>query len=522
MDLDPRNVLNLLHEYLGDENTGPQECHQLLTNLNDVLIQEQLNLSYLVQEKVFKALGTFAKHFQYLVKDPENLRILFLSQLEIQMIQKEFSYKVVSGLFSGLDQLCENYPFDLNAKEDKVIIGKLYRYVDKMAVPAATIKVANRAALTFLANNISLFVNLMTEKFRQWHETLLKWLTYGPDDQKVGVLVVGAFYQGLGEFLLNDVDRKYRNITLYFVEYFQRILKDKVSNHEKRLCLLGLSSFSAAFYVQLSEEEMKDIHVLIMHTFEETYVFNQEHSSDALEYLPNYTQTVAKFIHLKKITNNELFCLQKGVILMIKTFPQLSYSYHGAVVDALVSTFHCLSSNDENIFNSFVENTIYQGVVWSCSHQHISEAEILEGNSEKVITVKNYLNLWKQLLRISPVRKYDKCGIFLYDRKYILTKVIDKLVRTMLILINKLNVSVVLTETNAPVTDIESAYKVSESNDFAIFLNVVDFYQEVFTEIEPTRLIDCLPPSAFGISDFDNQKNVIRLRSVIQNNFSSW
>ena len=59
---------------------------------------------------------------------------------------------------------------------------------------------------------MSIFVNLMIENIQHWHETLLKWLDYGADDQKVGVFVIKAFYSGVGIFLLNDLCQQHTDV----------------------------------------------------------------------------------------------------------------------------------------------------------------------------------------------------------------------------------------------------------------------------------------------------------------------
>jgi hypothetical protein len=243
-----------------------------------------------------------------------------------------------------------------------------------------------------------MFVHLMMEKFRFWHDSLLKWLDLGADDQKVGVLIVDAFYRGVGEFLKNDTLFKYKDATLYFNEYFKNNLtNDKISTREKRLSLQGLSSLCDAYQFHLSEEDITFLFNMITQNFEKIYILNQEPSVDVLEYLPFYLHTVTKFVHVhKKITNNQLFCLQRGSVIMIKSFPQLPYSSREAVVEALVSTFYFLSANNERTVESFIQNVVYQGVVWTCSHQHVSEVELLEGNSTEITTVKNYLGLWKE------------------------------------------------------------------------------------------------------------------------------
>lgn len=52
----------------------------------------------------------------------------------------------------------------------------------------------------------------MVDKYKFWHETLLKWLEFGSEDQKMGVLVLEAYFLGLGKFLLSDVCCRYKHV----------------------------------------------------------------------------------------------------------------------------------------------------------------------------------------------------------------------------------------------------------------------------------------------------------------------
>lgn len=106
--------------------------------------------------------------------------------------------------------------------------------------------------------------------------------------------------------------------------------------------------------------------------------------------------------------------------------------------------------------------------------------------------MKNFFPLWRGILKLSSNRSYDKHGLFLEDRKYILERIVNQLVKTLMILINKLNLSVKLKEENIVVTEVEKAYQVEQASDHAIFLNVVDLYEEIFDNIEPKMFKKCI------------------------------
>lgn len=126
------------------------------------------------------------------------------------------------------------------------------------------------------------------------------------------------------------------------------------------------------------------------------------------------------------------------------------------------------------------------GVIWSCSHQHILSTEFSsEESSKKNLTVRSYLNLWKGMFDIIFHRTYDKYGFDFKNRRYVVKKITNELIKTLALLINKLNISVKHKEEELASTDLEQAFKVEKRSDYMIFLNVVDFYRDMFNHVEP-------------------------------------
>lgn len=101
------------------------------------------------------------------------------------------------------------------------------------------------------------------------------------------------------------------------------------------------------------------------------------------------------------------------------------------------------------------------------------------------MTVRSYLPFWKGIFDITFNRTYDKYGFHLEDRKYILERLISELIKTLAELIDKLNLSVKYKEEEEATTDLEQAFKVEKRSDYSIFLNMVDFYREIFNHVNP-------------------------------------
>lgn len=302
------------------------------------------------------------------------------------------------------------------------------------------------------------------------------------------------------------------------MQYFKKWSQSTVNNinansDEKHLALTCFKSLSTVFDKNLEQHELIDLFLSLKTVFEQTYVLSFEPENEQWEFLPDYIQAFASFICFVEFTTSDFICLQRGVINMIKSFPHLQYAHKYVVIDGMAMTFCYLKKTQ--YFDMFIENVVYQGnffpstskciidffrsnilhlnfqrhllgVAWSCSHLHISSAEFLtEDSTDKILTVRNYFQFWKGIFQMSCNSTYDKYGFYLEDRKYTVERLTNELVKTLRILINKLNISVKAKEEELALTDFVQAFKVENKSDYDIFLNVVDFYLEIFNELEP-------------------------------------
>ncbi|CAG9767394.1 unnamed protein product [Ceutorhynchus assimilis] len=438
-----------------------------------------------IRQKEFMAIGLFVKKFRYLITGPDSLKNYFIMQLDRQIV-KGPSQSVLYGIFTGLNYFCESFPLSLENPDDAVIIEKLYKYIRDLSKAEGKVKYANRAALCFFASYMNLFMKTVINEYKQWHKRLLvEWLNMGIEEKKAGEQALKALLMNISHSLAGMDKKNCMPILTHFIGWFKSIIrKEKASATEKKLCVQGLKYFCSPLYKHYPKEEARDIFLMIMQNFEKLYVLNENPDYEDKEFLPDYVQCLASFMRYQTFSNGEIYCLQRAVISMIKSFDKLKPLHHSIVIDALVTTLFYLKETKH--FEAFLENIVYQGVVWSCSHQHISDS-----NLKDVVTVKNYFPLWRGLLKLATNRQYDKVSIYFDDRQYILTKIVNELIKIVLILINKLNINVKLKE-DVIQTDIETAYQVEHSSDFAIFLNVIDFYEEIFMNIEPAMLRLCI------------------------------
>lgn len=105
--------------------------------------------------------------------------------------------------------------------------------------------------------------------------------------------------------------------------------------------------------------------------------------------------------------------------------------------------------------------------------------------------MKNYFPLWKGLLKFSSNKEYEKLSCYT-ERTEIEARIVKELLRTLIILTGKLNTSVQLKEEHSAITELECVFQVKNHNDYAIFLNVVDFYEYIFQFTEARLFRKCL------------------------------
>lgn len=344
--------------------------------------------------------------------------------------------------------------------------------------------------MEFLADNISLFTGKILKEVKRWHKRLLTWIdNKGVDDEKAGRHALQAFYYGLGKhFEKNPVADK--SAIEHFRDYFIfKLTSPATTTLAKHLTLQGIRSFCGAFRLHLGEQEHNRIASLVIRNLEQLYVLKEDPSGEDWEFLPDYLQTVSNFLHQMNLNLNEIFYLQKTSINLIKHFPKLSYSLHELTVDTIVFTLFSLKSNEEQ-FNLFLEVLTYQGTIWSCSHQHITDSEMVDPNNKKqILTVRSYLPLWLKLLDFPKRRdQFRKFGMDYNCCKEIRNRIIQQLVKNLYTFTSKLNVNVNVKDVDCSSTSIESVYEVDQQNDFDIFLNLVDFYEVLLKNFNPESL----------------------------------
>ncbi|KAF5300806.1 hypothetical protein FQR65_LT09109 [Abscondita terminalis] len=453
--------------YASDSENVENEIKLLYKDTLFNCLCNRFDKSVTVQEHLLIAIGLVAKKFPTVINNYDKLCNNVVNQLNKELHSKDRSLPIITGCVSGLSNFLENFSFDLG--NDKATLDKVYNCVKLLADPGdARKKVAYRENLSFLSKHVILFAPLMYIEAQWWHQTLLKWLLLGVEDKKAAYGTLESITQEIANILStkdSDYDRE-----LFKVD----------NNYEMQLAIRGLGFLAKSFKMHITPIEISGLFATISQILENNYILNSKIDPDQLMYLSHYVQTLSLIIrNLPELSSNHVVSLQLISILLIKLFPQLSTMQHHLVIDAFVIMLHQLTFCEHEVLESFLENVIYQGVLWTCSHHIVSDAELMKEANQELITHKNHLPFWHGLLNIITVVKYERFEIDMRDRKYIVKKLINQLLNTLFILLNKINLEIKLIDSNNPVTDPAAAFEPVQINDFTVFVNVVDFYQDI-------------------------------------------
>ncbi|KAB0800482.1 hypothetical protein PPYR_06222 [Photinus pyralis] len=462
-----------------DKGVFPSDCEDV-----------EREIAVLYKDTLFKCLysrfdksSSVTKKFPSAISNANELGNTLVNLLNRELQTTNKSMPIIHGCVAALSNFLENFGF--NSQNSDAVFLKIYSCLKMLADPGgAHRKIAFRESSSLLAKHVVLFSQYVYPEAKFWHTSFLNWFNLGAEDKKSAYNVLESFLQEIANVLSAREDQE---LFQYFLTYFNKVIfEGTVDNYQMQLAIRGLGLFACCFRLHISAVEINHIFVTISQILENTYILTEDLSPDQIAYLPHYVQTLSFIItNLPELNNSHIVSLQLISVVLIKVFPQLSTLQHYLVVDAFIVMFHQLLQCEKNVLESFLEEIIYQGVIWTCSHQIFSDAEQLKDTNREAITYKNYLPFWNGMLGVMNLTRYEKYAIDLTKRKHLLKKLTNALVKTLFVLINKLNLKTKLKNPDNPVTDPESAFEALQTSDFVVFVNVVDFYQDILRNVSP-------------------------------------
>lgn len=431
--------------------------------------------------------------------------------VQIQSLFKDdkanVSLQLIGGAVQGLKDHLVN--FTPTKDEDQFFEINLYECMAQLSDPDVNSNVNtdhNRIAFRNMLALISAYGHLVTEKlfedYKRWHLVLNKWInSKSYDDKKVGVEAMQTFHIEVAKTLVKRSDTNDKEVLRMFMEYFSRILHSSDSEpHKIRIAIRGYGAMAEACKILLEPSFLTERFEIIMQQIDYCYdISDKMKRRDVLQQLPIYIESLSKIMnHLNEISGIHVQKLESVIVILIKDFHFLSTAHHSMVCLCLLETFINLEKSGEKNLDDVLDSVIWQGILWTCSHQLTYD---LEGKQESIrdwketITYKNYLPLWLELL-LSTSSKHRGRG----DLNRIRSTLYGYFIRHLFAIIDKLDLSTRKRKftNNATLEDIEFFFtnpglelQANRPENYQLLYNLVQFYDELIAQHSDEDLKSC-------------------------------
>lgn len=220
-------------------------------------------------------------------------------------------------------------------------------------------------------------------------------------------------------------------------------------------------------------------------------IYSEDEASIYYEDIADYQESLSRILqHITNVSIHHIKTLSKFCILMIKRFPELSLSSQNYALDSLKTTLFNLQSLKIHLTQEFISTIIFDGIVWSCSHSLLIDAELkrdLECLPRRPITYKDYVYFWKGLLNSEN-----------YGAVSVAQQIVNEIMETCINLSGKLNINIKTRDENI-YSNLALSHIAENESDFRIFLNMVDLYDEILEDIDPYFINDKFPRFLYEI-----------------------
>ncbi|XP_053980704.1 DNA-dependent protein kinase catalytic subunit-like [Hylaeus volcanicus] len=457
----------------------------------DETITKFVSLFHLMDIKerslLLSILGKIAQH------NPDIPEIQEYSNMIFQQLHNDFKKQYNSSQSNDIFQIYfdtySNILDVLSSEEKEKYHEELYKWIKDLSRPEKynIKKVTLRSAVYLLSHHIVLFRDFVYRDHEYWYELLTKLVKEkNVDCSKCGQHALMSFYQLIGKTLTDKTSEDDRAVFLYFKNIFDKQLNNNEQTNSEmlRLIVYGFSQMAAPCKRYLTNKDVTDMFTLITHCAM-PLCFRDDLQQSHLESICNYQEALSEIIlHTSDLSINQLNVILKLSILLVKRFPDLPIIGRNPAITSLINTIINVGIVSRNLLQEFLYNLIQEGIIWSCSHTLLVDAELQRGlnNLEDLPTCyKNYLPLWTQLLKPNMYKEHREVA----------QEVVDATMHVCIILISKLNLNTKTKEDNV-YSDAAFSQIADNEEDFRIFVNIVDLYVDIINKLESSMLTNVI------------------------------
>ncbi|XP_063980043.1 DNA-dependent protein kinase catalytic subunit-like [Diachasmimorpha longicaudata] len=325
--------------------------------------------------------------------------------------------------------------------------------------------------LVFLREHLPKFESFIVDTYPRWYNFMTNAISNN-DLAPLAMDSLKVYYEILAQALLREVpDNAPRILTELRATVRESLTVEKQHPLKLRMSIMGYSHMAEPLRI-LMNDEFGEIFSLISRRILPMY-FSEDDDSH-LNDIADYQEALARMLlQVPDVTGDQIRCLTKMCVLMIKRYPELKPTGQRLAEGSLKKTIDHMNRLKPHIFEDFLSNVIYEGVVWSCSHCLVIDAELkqdLENLKKRPVTCKEYLPLWQALLTPEDYRMNSQ------------EKVSSEMLTICMNLTSKLDIRIRSKENNVS-SNIALSQVPENEDDFRIFLNLVDLYEDLLPEI---------------------------------------
>lgn len=311
------------------------------------------------------------------------------------------------------------------------------------------------------------------------------WLNKPWEDRKTAIYLLHAFHKEIARQCTQRKDRNDIKILTFFINYFKVTLQSANSHsYEIRIAIRGFGVMAEPCKEIMDRQHIDELLTLIMQRTENaSNEIDKTVDKEKLEHFPDLVQALSEIMnHVDELSGIQICTLQNIMVALMRDFHYLSQVHHALVVQSLMKTFHNLSRLGDTVLDDVLHKVIYQGVIWTCSHNLVYDAK---GDWDTItdwkdhLTYKFYLPLWTGLL--TDVAHCD------FDRPAMVRKIYEHFMKTLFRLLEKLNLTTrkrvyrdeLGNDLELYFCDKNYDLEPIKVKDFHIFFNVVDLYRDI-------------------------------------------
>ncbi|KAG8570891.1 hypothetical protein GDO81_011464 [Engystomops pustulosus] len=476
-----------------------------------------------VLEKIYELLGILGEvQPSDMLNNSEKLFRAYLGELKGQMTSstRQPKFSVVAGCLRGLSALLIN--FTKSVEEDASTSKEIFEYTMKAINPQIDLKryAVPLAGLHLLAQHASQFNTFLMDNYQTIFEILSKWCGHPNHEMKKNAFTaLDSFLKQVAMLVTNDAEAHKDKLQFFMEEFYKIIRKMESSNKELSIAVRGYGLFAAPCKA-VNAKDVDFMYIELIQRCKQMYLTEVETEDDNVYQLPNFLQAIASVIlYMDSIPEVYTPVLERLLVVQIETFPRYSSKMQSSCSRSIIKVFLSLAGKGPVLW-SLISTVVHQGLIRVCSKPVRSErnGHAADGSEEplasgevrtgkwKVPTFKDYLDLFHALLNCDKIKDSifsDEVFPVVSSPLQSLSRLLyDELIKSILKIIEKLDLSLQKQESGTDVEEDQLSYLViatsdpaanlypTKPKDFTAFVNLVDFCSEII----PNKHVEFFEP----------------------------